>query len=202
MQIAPPESLADCQKRVLAYWNTTVVPMMDSGQSALLVAHANTIRAMIAYLDETRPEDVPKIHIPNSVPCIYHIDLATGKATEKSTKHLTSGSTASSKGHWLLSQENQRRLAEKLGANSESFARSLFDAWDKDSDGVLSQEELTRGLYTWKNMEDRALTAIVGKMWEELHKVGDASGPVTLDKFRHFVLMGAKKHNLPFFLAN
>lgn len=122
---------------------------------------------------------------------------------EASTNTLSSGSKGASKGHWLLSQENQRRLAEKLGASSESFAQSLFDAWDRDSDGILSQEELARGLYTWKNLEDRALAAVVGKMWEELHKVGDgAPGPVTLEKFKHFVLMGAKRHNLPFFLAS
>jgi len=160
----------------------------------LFVAHANTIRAILAYLDDVSPEEVVAIHIPNSVPCVFEIDVSTGTAVASDQLRTE----FSSNGHWLLSEANQRRLAEKLGGSSETFARSIFDAWDVDSDGVLTKEEIKKGLYTWKN-DDQALSALVGKLWEELNKMDDP-GPITLEKFQRYALLGAEKHNLPFFL--
>lgn len=190
----PTESLADCQKRVLTYWEDSIVPSLRPDGNALFVAHANTIRAIASYLDDIPPENVVAIHIANSVPCVYHIDLKTGTAV--ATDHARTAD--SSRGQWLLSVANQRRLASKLGGSSEGFARSIFEAWDLDSDGVLTKDEIKQGLYSWKN-DDRALSALVGKVWEELHKMDD-SGPITIDKFQRYALLGAKKHNLPFFL--
>lgn len=97
-----------------------------------------------------------------------------------------------------MSDANRERLVQKLGGNSDSFARSLFNAWDKNGDGVLSREEIKVGLYSWKD-NDPSMSAVVGKVWEELNK-GDDEGPVTLEKFRRYAIQGAKKHNLPFFL--
>jgi hypothetical protein len=160
------ESLADCQVRVLKYWEESIVPKLTNGSQVLLVAHSNTIRALVAFLDEIIPENVPQIHIPNSVPCVYHIDPRTGSAI-----HEVADTPGSSKGHWLLNMENRERLAQNLGGSSESFARSVFDAWDANGDGILSKEELTNGLFMWKNSDDRALGALAGKLWEEVRNV-------------------------------
>jgi hypothetical protein len=190
------ESLADCQDRILEYWETTLVPSLNPGNNALFVAHANSIRAITAYLDEVPEENVVKIHIPNSVPCIYRIDLETGTAVHTDPVQIED----SSRGHWLLSEANQKRLVKKLGGSSESFARSIFNAWDTNSDGMLSKDEIKRGLYSW-NDDDHAGSALVGKLWEELNKIDDGSGPITLEKFQRYAVLGAKKHNLPFFLS-
>jgi hypothetical protein len=163
------ESLADCQKRVLQYWQESIVPALADGANVLLVAHANTIRGLVAFLDDVLPEDVPGIHIPNSVPCIYHIDPQTGTAIHNDNNNSsTSMMMSRSKGHWLLNAENQQRLVDKLGGNSEIFARSVFDAWDANGDGILTKEELTNGLFMWKSAEDHAMSALVGKLWEEV----------------------------------
>lgn len=168
------ESLADCQRRVVQYWNETILPELQLGSNVLLVAHANTQRALIAYLEDVPPDDVPHIHIPNSVPCIYRIDSETGMSLYPDGKTTSSlngtTTTTASKGHWLLNEENQHRLAEKLGMTSESFARSVFDAWDVNGDGVLSKEELATGLFTWKNAQDRALSTLAGKLFEEVRR--------------------------------
>jgi hypothetical protein len=159
--------LADCQKRVVKYWHESIVPEFSTGSRVLFVAHANTIRALVAFLDDTSPENIPHIHIPNSVPCVYHIDPATGNAMESYSKF-----EGASKGHWLLSTDNQQRLLNKLGGNSVGFARSVFDAWDTNDDGVLSKEELIAGMSLWKRDKDRALAALAGKLWEEVRKIG------------------------------
>lgn len=110
------------------------------------------------------PDDsVPHIHIPNSVPLVYKIDPHTGRAVD----HYSSV-TSNSKGNWLLSAENQERLVDKLGIDSESFARSLFSAWDIDGDGYLSREELGEALFNWKKDSNPAINALAGKMLEEV----------------------------------
>jgi 2,3-bisphosphoglycerate-dependent phosphoglycerate mutase len=170
---APPpapltESLLDTQNRVIQYWRDKIVPsLLPCGRSILIAAHANTIRSLIAYLDDLSHEDVPKIHIPNSVPCLYKIDPNTGAAIEQYNSRLSQ-----TKGWWILSAENQARLVEKLGGNSESFARSVFSAWDANSDGMLSKEEILEGLFAWKQDVNPAIKALSAKLYEEVSSRG------------------------------
>jgi 2,3-bisphosphoglycerate-dependent phosphoglycerate mutase len=169
---APPpapltESLLDTQYRVLKYWHGTIVPFLrPGGKSVLIAAHANTIRSLVADLDEICHDEVPNIHIPNSVPCLYKIDSNTGRAVQQDTSPLSR-----SKGVYILSAENQDRLLEKLGGNSASFARSVFSAWDANEDGVLSKEEILGGLFAWKQDENPAIKALSGKIMEEVSRV-------------------------------
>ena len=110
------------------------------------------------------PDDnVPHIHIPNSVPLVYRIDPHSGKAVDQD-----SFKSSKTKGNWLLSAENQERLVEKVGVDSESFARSLFSAWDVDGDGYISREELGKLLFIWKKNSNPAINALAGKMLEEV----------------------------------
>lgn len=168
---APPpapltESLLDTQERVVGYWHETIVPSLrPDGKSVLIAAHANTIRSLIAYLDDLSYEEVPSIHIPNCVPCLYKIDLSTGTAIQQDSSPLSK-----SKGVWILSAENQERLVEKLGGNSASFARSVFSAWDSNKDGVLNKDEILRGLFAWKQDENPAIKALSGKLMEEVSR--------------------------------
>ena len=68
---APPtESLADCQRRVLACFDERVAPAVRGGRTVLVAAHANTLRALIAALDGVPDALVPKIFVPNAVPCV------------------------------------------------------------------------------------------------------------------------------------
>jgi 2,3-bisphosphoglycerate-dependent phosphoglycerate mutase len=169
---APPpapltESLLDTQNRVLRYWHGTIVPFLrPGGKSVLIAAHANTLRSLIAYLDDISHDEVPSIYVPNSVPCLYKIDPNTGTALQQDTSPLSR-----SKGVYLLSAENQSRLIEKLGENSASFARSVFSAWDSNEDGVLSKEEILGGLFAWKHDENPAIKALSGKIMQEVSRL-------------------------------
>lgn len=120
-------------------------------------------RSLIAYLDEVPDDNIPHIHIPNSVPLVYKIDPHTGKAVEEDSLK-----SYKSKGNWLLSFENQERLVDKVGIDSESFARSVFSAWDANGDGYLSKEELGDLLFRWKKDTNPAINALAGKILEEV----------------------------------
>jgi 2,3-bisphosphoglycerate-dependent phosphoglycerate mutase len=74
--VPPPggESLKDTQVRVMPYYRARIEPLVVSGQSILVVAHANSLRALVMVLDGVTPEEVPDLKIPTGIPRCYQID--------------------------------------------------------------------------------------------------------------------------------
>lgn len=68
------ESLADTQKRVLDYWADRVAPALQAGKNVLLVAHGNSLRALVTYLNHIDEKDVPDLTVPTGIPLVYHLD--------------------------------------------------------------------------------------------------------------------------------
>jgi 2,3-bisphosphoglycerate-dependent phosphoglycerate mutase len=68
------ESLKDTLERVLPYWHETIVPELASGQKVLVVAHGNSLRALVKYLDGISDKDIPGLNIPTGVPLVYVLD--------------------------------------------------------------------------------------------------------------------------------
>ena len=57
----PTESLKNCEDRAFGYWNEVIAPRVKAGERVLIVAHANTIRALVKAVDKVhyRSEIVP-----------------------------------------------------------------------------------------------------------------------------------------------
>jgi 2,3-bisphosphoglycerate-dependent phosphoglycerate mutase len=68
------ESLKITLERVLPYWNYTLAPEIKSGKRVLVVAHGNSIRAMVKYLDNVSEADITELNIPTGLPLIYELD--------------------------------------------------------------------------------------------------------------------------------
>ncbi len=68
------ESLKITLERVLPYWHMVLVPAIKSGQRMLVVAHGNSLRALVKYLDNISDEEIPGLNIPTGVPLIYELD--------------------------------------------------------------------------------------------------------------------------------
>ena len=68
------ESLQDTERRVAPYWEISIRPLIQAGISVLVVAHGNSLRALVRYLDQIPPDQVPKLDIPTGVPIIYDAD--------------------------------------------------------------------------------------------------------------------------------
>lgn len=64
----PPggESLENTYQRVIPYYEQFIQPELKAGKNVLIVAHGNSLRALMMYLEKISPED------------IAHVDLATG----------------------------------------------------------------------------------------------------------------------------
>jgi len=68
------ESLKDTVERFLPYWHSTIAPLLRENKHILLVAHGNSLRALVKYLDGVSDEDIVKREIPTGVPLIYELD--------------------------------------------------------------------------------------------------------------------------------
>ena len=73
--IAPPasESLKTTLERVLPYWNGAIAPRLATGDTLLVVAHGNSLRAIAKHLFAVADADIPQVEIPTGNPLL--IDL-------------------------------------------------------------------------------------------------------------------------------
>jgi 2,3-bisphosphoglycerate-dependent phosphoglycerate mutase len=79
----PPELIprAECLKdvvaRVLPYWYDAIVPDLRTGQTVLIAAHGNSLRALVKHLDQISDEAITKLNIPTGMPLRYELDSAS-----------------------------------------------------------------------------------------------------------------------------
>ena len=76
----PPngESLADTHARVIPYFKTTILPHLQAGQAVLVVAHGNSLRALLMELESISPADIEKVELATGIPRQYEYDPTTG----------------------------------------------------------------------------------------------------------------------------
>jgi 2,3-bisphosphoglycerate-dependent phosphoglycerate mutase len=72
------ECLKDTVERCLPFWYDEIVPQLKAGKKALIVAHGNTIRALVKHLDNLSEKEIMEINIPTGIPLVYelHDDLS------------------------------------------------------------------------------------------------------------------------------
>jgi 2,3-bisphosphoglycerate-dependent phosphoglycerate mutase len=68
------ESLKDTLERVLPFWHARIAPELRSGGNVLVVAHGNSLRAMVKMLDNVADSDITELNIPTGVPLLYELD--------------------------------------------------------------------------------------------------------------------------------
>lgn len=81
-QIPNGESLKDTQKRVLPFWKQQIFPQIQNEKSVLIVAHGNSLRALIKHLENISDEEISSVEVKTGKPIIYKIDK-TGKILSK-----------------------------------------------------------------------------------------------------------------------
>jgi 2,3-bisphosphoglycerate-dependent phosphoglycerate mutase len=75
-QIPATESLEITLNRVLPYWHEIIAPKLKQGKKLLLVAHGNSMRALVKYLDNISDEEIPSMNIPTGIPLVYELNEA------------------------------------------------------------------------------------------------------------------------------
>lgn len=68
------ENLGDTMKRVVDYWNSDIQNELSSHKNVLIVAHGNSLRALIQYLEQLSDEEVMHLEIETGQPICYDLD--------------------------------------------------------------------------------------------------------------------------------
>ena len=68
------ECLKDTVDRFMPLWQDTIAPVVQEGKSVLIVAHGNSLRALVKYLDGVSEEDIVGLNIPTGMPLVYDLD--------------------------------------------------------------------------------------------------------------------------------
>jgi 2,3-bisphosphoglycerate-dependent phosphoglycerate mutase len=68
------ECLKDVLLRMLPYWYDAIVPDLAAGRSVLVVAHGNSLRALVKHLDGISDEAIAELNIPTGIPLLYELD--------------------------------------------------------------------------------------------------------------------------------
>ncbi len=68
------ECLKDVVARMIPYWESDIKPDLASGQTVLVTAHGNSLRALVKHLDEISDEDIASLNIPTGIPLFYELD--------------------------------------------------------------------------------------------------------------------------------
>ncbi len=89
------ESLQDTMKRALECWDQCILPRLREGKRLLVVAHGNSLRALVKKLDDISDSDIMELNIPTGIPLVYEFDDSLGVMT-----------------HYYLADDEQVRAAQ------------------------------------------------------------------------------------------
>jgi 2,3-bisphosphoglycerate-dependent phosphoglycerate mutase len=73
-ELPDTESLKICLGRVLPYWKKVIVPEIKKKKRILIVAHGNSLRALIKHLDGISDEAISELNIPTGIPLVYELN--------------------------------------------------------------------------------------------------------------------------------
>ncbi len=99
------ESLKITLDRVLPYWHDIIAPALKKGKHPLVVAHGNSIRALVKYLDNIPDDEITELNIPTGIPLVYELDENTLRPIR----------------HYYLG--NQEELQKKINAVANQAAK-------------------------------------------------------------------------------
>jgi len=103
-EIPSTESLKDTLARVLPYWKSRIAPELKANHNVLVVAHGNSLRALVKMLDGMSDQDIVEFNIPTGVPLLYELDNKLAKVSSR----------------FLGDQEAIRKAAEEVKRQTEA----------------------------------------------------------------------------------
>lgn len=133
--IPPPapltESLQDCLARTSDFYEESIKPRLLAGEKVLVVAHANTIRALVKTVDDISDEDIRDLRIPNSIPLVYRLHPET-------LEPLAESDEWGFQGEYLTSWERANTAVRAVERSKKRVLQALFRALDEKEEGFIT----------------------------------------------------------------
>ena len=76
LPIPDTESLKLTIERVLPYWEAAILPELAKGETVIISAHGNSLRALVKHLSNIPDDEITELEIPTGQPIIYEFDSA------------------------------------------------------------------------------------------------------------------------------
>jgi len=73
-EIPRTESLKIVIDRMLPYWESDIIPSLKNGDTVLVTAHGNSLRALVKHLDGISDDAIAELNIPTGIPLVYELD--------------------------------------------------------------------------------------------------------------------------------
>ncbi len=73
-ELPTTENLIDTIHRVITYWNTDIKQELEQGKQVIIVAHGNSLRGLMKYLDNMSDEEVMNLEIETGNPICYELN--------------------------------------------------------------------------------------------------------------------------------
>ncbi len=74
IEVPSAESLKLTIERVLPYWQSSILPVLERGENVIISAHGNSLRALVKHLSAISDEDITGLEIPTGQPIVYDLD--------------------------------------------------------------------------------------------------------------------------------
>jgi 2,3-bisphosphoglycerate-dependent phosphoglycerate mutase len=68
---------------MLPYWHDEMVPDLALGRTVLVVAHGNSLRALVKHLDGIGDAEIAELNIPTGIPLVYELDARFRPASSR-----------------------------------------------------------------------------------------------------------------------
>ena len=98
------ECLKDTVKRFLPFWEKTISLKVKEGKKVMIVAHGNSLRALVKHLDRISDDQIISLNIPTGIPLVYELD--------QDLKPI--------KSYYLGNQDDVRKKIEAVAKQGES----------------------------------------------------------------------------------
>lgn len=80
------ENLKAVHERVAPYFDEAILPRLQGGENVLLVAHGNSIRALMKHLEDIDEKDMAEVEMPFGQLLIYHFETGAKKPHKKEVR--------------------------------------------------------------------------------------------------------------------
>jgi 2,3-bisphosphoglycerate-dependent phosphoglycerate mutase len=87
------ECLHDVVARMLPYWYDAIVPDLRTNRTVLVVAHGNSLRALVKHLDGISDDAIAGLNIPTGIPLLYQLDRSM-RPVSRGGEYLDPGAAA------------------------------------------------------------------------------------------------------------
>ena len=106
------ESLKDVLARVLPYWQGTIVPDLKAGKRVLIVAHGNSLRALMKHLEGISDAQIAEVNLPTGIPRAYRLDAGYNKSVE--ARYLGDAAEIAAKAKAVADRQAKRQLEGRM----------------------------------------------------------------------------------------